>query len=113
MPARTRRLAPLAATLVVVGGSLAGCGQRNEADSASGCSGGGLVCTIQAEGETTVDLDQLDTKVVIDELRPTSVQVRIARDQATLRRGVPERLHGFVLTATETTAKQAKIRVQR
>jgi hypothetical protein len=113
MRVRSRRLAPLAATLVLAGGGLAGCGQRNENDSDSGCSGGGLVCTIDADGATTYDLDQLGTEVVIDELQPASVRVRIARDQATLRRGVPVRLHGFVLTATATSTDEAKIRVQR
>lgn len=106
MSAPRRPLVPLAIAVALAGG-LAGCG------GSGGWACSGNVCTVQADGPLTTDVDDLGTEVELSDLTADAVRVRVNAEERVVRRGQAVRLRGFLVTATQTGTKHVEVRLER
>ncbi|WP_210491150.1 hypothetical protein [Patulibacter sp. SYSU D01012] len=99
---------PVLLLLALAGAGAVGCGT----ESAYACHGGS-VCTLEADGDAEMRVDELGVTVGVSDLQPGDVAVTVDGMRARVARGDTARIGGLRVTATVTGRDHVALRIVR
>lgn len=99
---------PVALLLALTAAGATACGT----ESAYACHGG-TVCTLEADGDADLRVDELDVTVEVSDLQPGDVAVAVDGMRARVSRGETARIGGLRVTATVTGRDHVALRLVR